>query len=57
MEEYQQLQQTVTARVNRAKAADLALKEEILQLLASIRSDQSPPKLISPRDRALTKYY
>lgn len=38
MEEYQQLQQTVTARVQRAKAADLALKEEILQLLASISS-------------------
>lgn len=55
MEEYQQLQQTVTARVQRAKAADLALKEEILQLLASISSIrcQSPSKVISPRDEAL----
>lgn len=55
VEEYQQLQQTVTARVQRAKAADLALKEEILQLLASISSIrcQSPSKVISPRDEAL----
>lgn len=49
VEEYQQLQQTVTARVQRAKAADLALKEEILQLLASISSIrcQSPSKEIN----------
>lgn len=40
IEEYQQLQQTVTARVERAKAADLALKEEILQSVKSARNMQ-----------------
>lgn len=40
VEEYQQLQQTVTARVQRAKAADLALKEEILQSVKTARNMQ-----------------
>lgn len=40
IEEYQQMQQTVTARVERAKAADLVLKQEILQSVQSARNMQ-----------------
>mmetsp|Transcript_130980 Transcript_130980/g.310636 ORF Transcript_130980/g.310636 Transcript_130980/m.310636 type:complete len:762 (-) Transcript_130980:14-2299(-) len=40
VQEYQQMQQTVATRLERAKAADVALKDEILQSVASARSMQ-----------------
>ena len=40
LQEYKALQQTVTAKMDRAKAADLALKEEIRQCVQSARNIQ-----------------